>query len=447
MKKICLLLSVFLCVLCISATATAATVGTPDFEVGAQGVYLYNVDTDTVIWERNADQQMYPASLTKIMTCILALENTPDLDNTMVVYPQYVEDYLYNYQRQNGAVSLGGMLSGEEFSMRALLYALMLPSANEAAMTIAHHLGGSQEGFSEIMNKRAKELGAVNTHFVNPNGLFDAQHVTTPKDMAILTQHAMTLPGFMEIASTVTYSSGPTNKHDNLVWNNTNQMMVEGNSYYYPYLKGVKTGTLPEAGRCFVSTATKDGFTYLLVLMNAPYMDESGKPLASNSAFQDAANLYEWVFRTFRRKSLVEKGKYIKEVPLRLSMDKDYLQLMTAERFTALVPNNIEASSVIYEFDVPESVDAPIEKGESIGSVTLILSGEKIGTVELLSAETVAASYPLVLLDKTKAVLRSFWFKFAVIFFILLVILYVVLMILRNKRRKRMGSYKPRRRI
>lgn len=432
----------------MSMPVSAAVSGySPGFEVDAQAVYLYNLDTGTLIYEKDSDKRVYPASLTKIMTAILALENTPDLDNTLVAYPTYVQDYLYNYQQQVGKVSLGGMMAGEELSMRQLLYAIMLPSANEAAMTIADHIGGSQEAFAEMMNKRAKELGAGGTNFVNPNGLFAEEHYTTAYDMAQITMHAMELPGFMDIASTLSYESGQTNKHDNLVWNTTNQMMIPNNSYYYPYLKGIKTGTLPESGYNFISTATRDGFTYLLVVIGGAFFDASGGQLPNNTAFEVTAKLYDWVFDTFRQKALVEKGKYVAEVPLRLSLDKDYLQLMTGDRFTALIPGDIEVTSVALMPVLPDSIDAPVEKGTQIGEVRLILAGEEMGRVPLLAAESVAASPMMILLERAKEIMRSFWFKFAVSFLILLVLLYIVLMIIRNRNRRRYGGYRPRRRL
>jgi len=153
------------------------------------------------------------------------------------------------------------------------------------------------------------------------------------------------------------------------------------------------------------------------------------------------------VFSTFSRKSLVEQGRHVKEVPLRLSTERDHLQLMTANRFTALVPNSIEVSSVTMIFDVPDSLDAPVRRGDHVGTMTLVLAGEELGMVELLASETVGANQFLVILQQMRALFGSFWFKFGLIFFLLLVSLYVVLMVIRNKNRRRVGGYRPRRRI
>lgn len=445
-------LAVALCMLlaaCLCLPASAATY-TPDVDIGAKAYYLYNIDTDDLVAEYNAEQRMYPASLTKIMTCILALENTPDLDAEKVTYPTYIQDYLYNYQwgpDGHGAVSLGDLRAGEELSMRQLLYALMLPSANEAAMIIADHIGGSQAGFAEMMTQRAKELGAANTNFVNPNGLFDENHFTTAKDMATISIHAMELPGFMDIVSSVYYDSGPTNVRENVTWDTTIKMQdPSSDKYYYAGLRGIKTGTLPESGACFVSTCTRDGFTYLLVVMGSPYLDEEGAALETIGSFADTQAIYDWVFDSFRRKSLVDKGTHVAEVPLRLSAEKDYLKLMTGERFTALVPKSTEVTDVDMVPEIPESINAPVNKNDPIGELSLRLAGEEIGRVPLLAAETVEASTLLVVLEKIKELMSSFWFKFVMILLVLLVIAYVVLTIIRNRNRRN-RNFKPRRRI
>lgn len=450
MKKRMIVVLVFSCLLSLPLSARAENNYAPDFEVESKAVYLYNMDTGDRIFEKNAAEAMYPASLTKIMTCILALEHTENLDTEIVTYPQYVQDYLYDYQyiQGNGIVSNADLMAGEQLTMRQALYALMLPSANEVAMTIADHIGGSQEGFAAMMNVKAKELGARNTNFVNPNGLFDASHVTTAYDMAQITMYALELPGFMDIVTTSVFECPPTNIHENgLVWTSTNRMMMpESVEYYYGPVQGVKTGTLPEAGRCFISTATKDGFTYLLVIMGAPYLDEEGSPLPERREFLETKRIYEWVFDTFRVKTLVDKGKHVGDIALNLNLDQDRLRLMTADRYTALLPKDVEASSVTFIPDIPDSWDAPVAKGESIGEVALILNGEEIGRVELLAAETVNASQLLVILEKVKAVTRSFWFKFAVVLVVLLIVFYITLMILRNRNRRRSG-YNPRRRL
>ena len=420
----------------------------PNRPINSEIVYLFNMDEGLVIYERGSNQTAYPASLTKIMTAILAIENVPDL-RTIVTYPTYVQNYLFDYQVRYGvAISLAGMRAGEEMPMSSLLHGLMLQSGNEIAMIIADHVGGGQDEFVEMMNARARQLGATNTNFTNATGLPDPEMVTTARDMAIITRHAIGLPGFMDIASVSTYIAGPTNIHNRLEWNTTVHMQVSGSRHFYPHLRGIKTGTTPQAGRNFVSTATRDGFTYMLILMHAPFLNpETGTPFEENYAFVDTANIYDWAFDTFRLLPLVERNMTVHEIPLRLNANQDFLRLETADRLTALVPRDIDlATSLTMVFDLPEIVDAPVQRGEHMGYVRLLLYGQQMGRIELLAAETVAASRILVLLEQIREIVGSFWFRFGVIFFLLLIVLYSVLMVVRNKNRRR-GNYRPRRRL
>lgn len=440
MRKTALFLSAALFVLSILSPVTTAYAYEPDFSVQAKAVYLINLDEDKVLYEKNANERVYPASLTKIMTAILTYEHIEDLDNTIIPMKAYIEDYLYRVNREaGGGLSLSGLLRNEELSARKLLYAIMLPSGNEAAMMLGDYIGdGSLDYFTQLMNEKAKEIGALNTNFVNTNGLHDENHYTTAYDMYLITRYAMEIPGFMEVASTTYFNGGPTNKHERLDWNTTNKMMVAGSEFYLPYVKGVKTGSTPEAGRCLISTASKDGYNYLCVVMGAPYNDAEGKAYTSNQAFAETKKIYEWAFSSFRTKTLIEKGEGVGEVKLRLGKDgKDHLLLMSGERYTSLLPVEIEATSVTYELDVPKTISAPIERGQEVGSIRLMLAGEEVGRVPLVAAEKAAANPISLAFDKAMGLFRPFWMKFILLFAALLLVAYLALTVLRNRNKQR----------
>lgn len=438
-----LLALLLVCGLCLPASAATESGYTPktSTEISAKAIYLYNLDTGRVIYEKDADVPMPPASLTKVMTAILALENTPNLDTEMVTYPMSVQDFLYTYQLENGMVSSGNLMAGEEMSMRDYLYAMMLPSANEAAMSVANHISGSQEGFADLMNTRAAELGCTGTTFVNANGLYDPGHLTTARDLATMTLHAMELPGFMEIVTTTSYTAGPTNKHDSLLWETTNQMQVRESSYYYPGLEGIKTGTLEEAGRCFISTASQNGFNYLLVLMGCDYLDDEGNLLPTQKAFDETAAIYNWVFDQFRTRKLVEKGTIVDEVPVNFSLDKEYVHAVTDDYFADLLPEDLLESDVKKEIIIPESLDAPVTKGQPLGEMILIYNDTELGRVPLVTSEAVEASKILLALETAKEIAGSLWFKFALVFLALLIVFFVVLAAVRRRNKRRRQGY------
>ncbi len=417
-------------------------------EIQAEGVYLVNLDTDTVVYEKNGDKKMYPASMTKVMTAIVTMENIDDLQKE-ITYPFYLQDIIYqiNWTEYGGALSTAGLLGGETLTAEKLLYGAMLPSGNECAYILADHVGdGSVEYFVEMMNEKAQEIGAVNTHFANPAGLDDEENYSTPHDMYLIAKYAMQNDAFKKIVSTPSFNGGPTNKHEELYWNNTNQMLNQQSQYYYSPVKGIKTGTLESSGRCFVSYAEKDGFSYMMVVMGAPMYDEQEKPLGYNAAFTTTKSLYQWAFSNFSIKTVIDEGEMRDEVKLRLARGKkDHLKLVTGESFTTLLPENVDRSSFQMVPVLPESVDAPVKEGDQIGRLKLMLAGEEIGSVPLLSGETVERSFVLFIIDTIVKMLQSFWFKFAFILVILLIAAYIIAFVRRNRRRVKYRNVRRKR--
>lgn len=418
----------------LSAITPAFADYDPGFDVDAEAVYFINLDTGKVIYEKDADKKVYPASTTKIMTALLALENIPDLDTPQIELKLYIQNAL-----SGTGASLAGILRGETFTPRELLYAALLPSGNEAAMMLGDYVGdGSLDYFAEMMNEKAAELGAVNTHFVNASGMHDDDHYATAYDMYLITMAALENETFREIVSTNYYYAGEDQNGNPLHWNTTNFLISPGSTYYYPYATGVKTGTTDEAGRCLVSTAEKDGYHYLMVMMGAPQYDFNGEKLEENMVFKQTIGLYDWAFSSFSNKTLIEKDVGVGEVPLKLARGgKDYLLIKSGEVFTDLLPNEIEASSITMELDLPAVINAPIEEGDQVGTIRLMLAGEEIGSVPAVAAEDVDASLIATLIDQFKRLFRSFLAKFIVVFVILSIIAYIIITVLRGRNKNR----------
>lgn len=427
------------------------------FEINENGAYyMVEQKTNTLIFAQNEHKKMYPASLTKIMTAILTLENCPDLSEK-VTYKLSIQDQIYQINIANGGgISLAGFSAGEEITIKDLLYACLLPSGNEAAEILADYVAGSGPAFYEMMNEKARELGATNTHFSNANGLFDENHYTTAYDMYLMATYAMENDTFAEMVSTVTYTSDPTNKNENgYTWSNTNKMLNPQSEYYSSIINGVKTGTLDEAGRCLITTAEKSGYEYMLVLLGADLYDESGNYLTYRDDFQQTERFYDWAFENYKVKTVIEKGAPVYKISLRLAKDgKDQLELMSGSTFSTLMPQsyNIDNVKAVPELDATllnddKSINAPIQKGDVVGELKLILSGKEIGRVDLLSAETVERSEALYLLDQVKSVFTSFWFKFLFLFVLIFLVLYVIIMIVRNHNKRKYRHVRRRRRF
>lgn len=434
MKKFSAILSIFVLISFISSFKINAVSFTPNSEIYSEAVYLKNLDTGEVIYQKNADKKEYPASLTKIMTAILVLENVDDIDNTMVTAPPYVFDELY----KTGA-STADFRPNETASVKDLMYGMILQSACEAASILADYVGGgSVSKFVQMMNDKAKSLGATSTNFTNPHGLFDENQYTTAHDMAIITEYAMSLSRFNEIADTKTYTIGPSNKHtEPRTVSHTNLMLdkVKGGEYYYPYVKGIKTGTLDEAGRCLVSSASKDGYNYLLVTLNAPLKDADGNNKYYN--FMDAITLYEWAFKYFKNTVLLQSSEEVGEVPVRFSSGNDYVLVCPKDSFSALWPSTLDTSAIQRVINLEQEVDAPVKKGDKLGTMELKLSGETLFKVDLVAKDGVERSELEYNLYLAKQFISSTWFKATVALIVALIILYLIIHGISSKKKRR----------
>jgi len=441
MKKIFSILLALMLLCSAMAVSASAAEYVPAFDVASQAVYLVNLDSEMTIYQKNAAKKIEPSALSQLMTIVLALERIEDPENELITMKSYIENDMYEYGLALGGIRLAGLYRNETISAKNLMYAVMIRDANEAATMLADYIGdGSVPYFVELMNKRAKELGMKNTNFTSPHGLPDPESYTTAKDMAILARHAMTLEGFETLATTPFYDGGPTNRNETLNWNTRNALLASTSQYYNPSATPIKSGYHHKLGSYSMATAKLNGYSYLLVCMASSGVDDEGKSNAAYSAFDDTNRLFEWAFDTFKVKSLLERGKSFGEMPLKMCWGKDFLRVMSADSFTALIPDAIEASSIQFELDLPEYVVAPVHKGDLVGQVRLFLAGEQIGVVGVVAAEGAAVSRALLLLEALIGITRTFWFKFIVILLIVLIILYIMLMIIRNRNRRRYRS-------
>lgn len=302
MKRIilCLLLSIFLLPLHVSAESSDST-GFDLKSLAEDSVILVNLESpeEAVLGlERNADAKRYPASTTKILTCIVALENG-DPDDIVTVSKRAC-----NLSERNSKM---GLKPGEKYSLIDLLYGLMLPSGNDAAIAIAEHIGGSIDGFAELMNRKAKEIGMEHSHFTNPHGLHNSEHYSTARDMAILSAYAMHNETFAAIVAATEHTAKSTDGRK-IVLHTSNRLLRDATaktytpySCLYDYAIGIKTGDTHLAGKCLVAAAKRNETVYILVLLhgeNAPDGKQGlEKDKYSAQRFYDAIRLFDYAFR------------------------------------------------------------------------------------------------------------------------------------------------------
>ena len=309
LRLISLLLTLFT-IISVSVLPTSAISYSNDVKTLSDSILLVNMDTGQVVFEKDPDSKRYPASTTKIMSYIIAVENIDDLENTRIPIKQEVLDTL------DGTGSSTANLEahvGKTMSAIDLLYSMMVPSGNDASVVLADYIGGGNiKKFVDMMNEKAKELGCENTHFENPDGLHHDNHYTTARDLYKITTYALTLPKFEKITNTTTYYC----ENDSYPLITTNYMIDQnrGGKDYYMYANGIKTGTTNEAGRCLVTTATADGYSYMAVLLHAPYY-EYGRD-ESEVTYKDAFQECE--------KNVSQNGNTVYRVSSRSSYDIDF---------------------------------------------------------------------------------------------------------------------------
>lgn len=427
------------CTVVVLACAFAPTAGAVSFsntvQTKSESILLVNSDTGQTVFEKEADTKRYPASTTKIMTYIVVIENVKDIENTKVTIKQSVLDLL------NGTGSSVANLEehvGKTMTVKDLLYSMMVPSGNDASMMLADYVGGGDiNKFVDMMNDKAKELGLKNTHFKNPDGLHDPDHYTTARDMYIMASYALKLPYFEEITNTTEYYC----QGDEYPLITTNYLIDEwrGGDYYYMYAKGIKTGTTDEAGRCLVTTATADGYSYILVLLKAPYKEGVEEEYYT---FTDAANLFRWALTSLELTTIASTQTPICEQKVNLSWGRDSVLLVPEKNFSAIVPSDYKEKWITIETNIPEEINAPIDTNTVIGTATVYYQDDKmtekqeLTTVNLVPSEKVELSGFLYVLDVIGTIMKSYWFLVAVGFIVVILIIYYITSKINRRKRK-----------
>ncbi len=436
--------AVFACIIFIASCGVVPSVSAEsdygfNVETTSKAVYFINLTTGEVLYEKNADNQLAPASTTKIMSAALAMEMCADLDGTVVTVPNGIWNEFSGLN-----VSNADLKPGEELTMHELIYCMLLQSANEAASTVAGYYG--RDEFIAAMNDRAKELGCTGTFFSDPHGvtyMSNGGNYTTASDLAEIARWAVGVPGFWDISQQSRYDKRETNKNAAVTLTTTVLMQDRwsGGSYYTSYIKGIKTGTTDEAGRCLVTAAQKGGATYLLVVLGAPTDPDDRIWSGGNSAFTETKLIYDWAFENLSVNNVVDTATIVDDIKLRYANGRDTLLLYPdGELYTTVNVSDTEAPLVEYKCDLPDSINAPVTTGQIIGSAEVYYNGRLVGTTNLVSRETIELSRFVYIMDNISAVLSS---KPAIIIYVILLLfaaiyLYFALVVMpRQQKRKR----------
>lgn len=403
-------------------------------ELYSDCAYLVSADNGEVIFDKNAGKQTPPASLTKVITAIVVLENCDNLDTVVTVPESCIKEL------DGTGSSLGGLKAGEKLSVYNLLASMLIQSANEAANTLADYIsGGDRAKFISMMNETAEKLGCHNSHFMNPHGLHDENQYVTAEDMATFILHALEFPAFEEIVGKSSYTMPATNLQDERKILNTNYLLNSGyKDYYCKYVKGGKTGSTSAAGRCVVAFASNDGYNYVGVALNSVFEDVDGDGVEENGAFLDTKEMFEWAFRNIELVAISDTSMIVCQLPIKYAKSIDEITLSPGETVYSLVPSGTESGSLLVEpieSTVPEFVKAPVKKGDVICRAKVMYAGNVIKEIDLVASMDAKLGVFAVIGTVAKELASNIIFKIVapavVIVFIILVVL-----IVRRKRRK-----------
>lgn len=391
------LVSVFAFLLVFGSYNTACA---DELKLKGKAVILIDAHTGEVLYEKNADRRLRPASMTKMMTAILVVENLKYDD--VVTVSKYVTTI-------DGSAL--GLKKGEKILVEDLLNVMMVYSANDCAVALAEAVSGSVEEFAALMNRRAEELGCTGTHFVNPNGLDDDDHYSTAADMAIIARKAMEYDEIREIVRKTTYQTHETNKREVLTVGTTDRLLFDTYSWinvsgksrhpYYKYAVGIKTGYTDIAGGCMAAGAVKGDEEYISIVMKSTAFDR----------FADSIELLEYGFDNFRTVYAVSEGQ-TQTVRVKAGKKKEIEAAAAADIKTA-VSEGSSGDEITTEVNI-ERIKAPVREGDIVGSITAYKDGKEIGSTDLVSCESVSLSIPKLLLGSIYTYIAAFLIIFLI---------------------------------
>lgn len=417
----------------IGMNAGRSLSGKADLSLNDKAALLYEINSGTMVYAYNIDTQLYPASLTKVMTCLVALENG-NLDDIVTVSEEAVSDL--DPDGSNVALQ-----PGEEMSLREMLYCVMLASANDACPVVAEHIAGSEAAFVQMMNDEAQRLGCTGTHFANTHGLHDDAHYTTARDLLRIFSAALENDFFRELYGTVHHTVPATNLCGPRELSSTDLMKndEETPDYLDSRVEGGKTGFTTPAGRCFICTARDGDLHYISIVLGAEneYLD-SGAIVYHN--FMDTESLLDLGFDGFAFTQALSPEAPIGQVSVSGSVQKAVVA--PSAEVTALLPADYDTTQLSTSLDLNSgTLQAPLEAGTTVGAVRLFYKGICVAEAPLVTMNAVRQNVISYLTARAAgSIVSSPWRLIVLVLFLALLIFGILLlraMILRRRHRRR----------
>lgn len=342
-----------------------------ELDIYSKSAILYNMDDDIILYEKNSEERTSIASLTKIMTCIVAIENIDNLDQKIIL-----KSDVFTGLAEAGA-SVAGFRVGENVTFRDLLMGALLPSGADATRALALNISGNESKFVNLMNNKAIELGLKDTHFENTTGLESSNHYSTVKDISIILKYALKNQTFKDMYTTREYTTT-----SNLTFYSTLKKISNNYSFDVSNILGSKTGYTDEAGLCMSSIANYNGVNYLLVTAGADYRGNVPRQLL------DAMTIYNFYSTNYSYKNIINVGDYIKTINEEYSTKEKY-DITSQITISKFLNNSFDENKIKYEYNGLDKISYKNKIGDKLGSVNIIYDDNKIGTFDVFLTETI----------------------------------------------------------
>ena len=384
-----------------------------DLNIYSDAAILIDSKTGTILYSKASEEEMYPASTTKILTAILALEKC-NLDDTVTVSKSAISSIPSGY-------SSAYLSEGEKISVNDLITVFLVHSANDAGYVLAEHISGSIEEFAKLMNEKALEIGCKHTHFTNPSGIHNENHYTTAYDLALIAKYCMQNSKFRNIVSMKTCTINATNKFGIRKYTNTNDLINPSSKYYLEECVGIKTGYTAQAKNCLISACAKNNLGLICVVLGANQL-HSGE----SSRYEDSINLFKYGYSNYSIKTFANKDDIIKNIEVKNGTKKTRnLDLTLEDSISGLVKNNenLPNASIVLN----DTISAPISKGTILGTISYTV-GNNTYTKNLVASHDV---------EEDKLLL----FIFEIILGIVLLLILTTILISKSKKKRKKKKY------
>ena len=406
-------------------------------DINCQAALLVDYNTGLPLYAKNEHQEMYPASLTKIMTALLVLEAVDSGKLSLTDSLTASRSAMTTGLDEDG--SSAGIQEGEIMTVEQYLTCMLVVSANEACNVLAEAVSGSVSAFVDAMNAKAQALGCENTHFVNASGLHDPQHYTSAWDLYLITRAAMEHEDFMRICDTGKAVIPATNLSEERTLHTTNYLIDVWRSrgYINADAHGIKTGSTDAAGHCLVSSAIRGSLHFVSVVLGGERKTLEDGEIRTYS-FYDTNQLFKWAFENFSYQSVALETEEIQEVPVELSKT-DHVTVHPADDAEVLLPKTLSMELLERDVELQPSVDAPVSAGQKLGTMTLGYDGTTYATLDLVASFDVEASQLKTLLRSIQDFFSKTSVRVVGIILLLLLVLLLVWKVFLSRRRYRYG--------